>query len=196
MSSSSITPCWALSATGDVSWVLTTMPSDTAMVHEATGLGWPCDLDQALPAGADRVEQRVVAEPRHLMPISSAARMTSVPLGTLISKPSMVTVTRSARSPDRTAAGVAGDRHRALTPAASSANSVDAAGSNGQPPCRSASMYSSRKNSSDDVIGLVAPSPRAQKAGRGCCPDVEQLLEVLLVSRRRSRGGAGSARAR
>jgi hypothetical protein len=41
MSSSSITPCCALSATGEVSWVLTTMPSVTVVVHDASGFGWP-----------------------------------------------------------------------------------------------------------------------------------------------------------
>ena len=34
-----MTPCCALSATGEVSWVLTCMPSDTVMVHDACGLG-------------------------------------------------------------------------------------------------------------------------------------------------------------
>ena len=66
ISSSSITPRCAFSATGEVSWVLH---------HHALGAGGGAggerlalalDLDQALPAGADRVEQRVVAEPRDL----------------------------------------------------------------------------------------------------------------------------------
>ncbi len=38
MSSSSITPCCALSAMAEVSWVLTTMPSLHAVMHEASGL--------------------------------------------------------------------------------------------------------------------------------------------------------------
>ena len=62
MSSNSITPCCALSATGEVSCVLTAMPSATVMVQEACGLGIgrsvPSarrrDLDEALAAGADR----------------------------------------------------------------------------------------------------------------------------------------------
>ena len=66
MSSSSMTPCCALSATGEVSWVLTTMPSETVDGAGRQRLGLALDLDQALPAGADRVEQRVVAEPRDL----------------------------------------------------------------------------------------------------------------------------------
>lgn len=53
------------------------------------------DLHQALPAGADRFEQRMLAEPGIWMPSSSAARMISVPFGTSISKPSMVQETIS-----------------------------------------------------------------------------------------------------
>ncbi len=41
MSSSSITPCWAFSATGEVSWDFTTMPSVHVMVQDAMGLRWP-----------------------------------------------------------------------------------------------------------------------------------------------------------
>ena len=41
MSSSSITPRCAFSATAEVSWVCTTMPSVHAVVHEASGLRWP-----------------------------------------------------------------------------------------------------------------------------------------------------------
>ena len=65
-------PCWALSATGEVTWVLTIMPG--ADLEGAGGLrlgdrpavAGVGHLDQALPAGADRLEQRVVAEPRDL----------------------------------------------------------------------------------------------------------------------------------
>ena len=53
------------------------------------------DLDQALAAGADRIEQRVIAEPRDRDAEHSAARMISMPFGTTISNPSMVTVTVS-----------------------------------------------------------------------------------------------------
>ncbi len=66
ISSSSITPCCAFSATGEVSWVRTTMPSVQTVVQEASGLRWPSTSHQALPAGADRVEQRVIAEPGDL----------------------------------------------------------------------------------------------------------------------------------
>ena len=68
MSSSSITPCWALSATGEVSWVFTTMPSATVIVQEACGFGIgrpPISTStrhwRQAPAG---LQQRVVAEPR------------------------------------------------------------------------------------------------------------------------------------
>ena len=66
ISRSSITPCCALSAASEVNWVRTTMSGVTVMVHDAMRLALALDLDQALPAGADRVEQRVVAEPRDL----------------------------------------------------------------------------------------------------------------------------------
>ena len=92
------------------------------------------------------------------MPSCSAARITSVPLGTVISNPSMVTVTPSAGLATAAVAG-AGDRaglrsglvrlhllvRRHGHQADSMANSVDAAGSNGQPPCRWCSRYSSLK---------------------------------------------------
>ena len=78
-SSSSITPCCALSATGEVSWVLTTMPSATAWVQEATGLRWPSTSTRhwrQAPAGASSgwSQNRGIA-----MPIRSATRMTSSP---------------------------------------------------------------------------------------------------------------------
>ena len=70
-----MTPCCALSATLDVCCVLTTMPSDDR--HRARGLrlGHRADValavghrdvDEALAARPDRVEQRVVAEARDL----------------------------------------------------------------------------------------------------------------------------------
>ncbi len=40
-SSNSIIPRWAFSATGEVSWVRTTIPLVTAVVQDAGGLGWP-----------------------------------------------------------------------------------------------------------------------------------------------------------
>ncbi len=93
MRSSSMTPCWALSATAEVSWVLTTMPSVQTVVHEASGLRCPSTSTRhcrQAPIGSSSgwSQNRGMA-----MPSISAARMTSVPSGTLISKPSMVTAT-------------------------------------------------------------------------------------------------------
>ena len=93
MSSSSITPRCALSATAEVSWVRTTMPSVHVVVHEAIGLRWPSTSTRhwrQAPIGSSSgwSQNRGI-----WMPSISAARMTRVPLGTRISKPSMVTAT-------------------------------------------------------------------------------------------------------
>ncbi len=101
MSSSSITPCCALSAITEVSWVCTTMPGITVVVHDAGGLGMARPLPMSVtstrhcrqaPAGSSSgwSQKRGIA-----MPSCSAARISSVPLGTEISMPSIVTVTRS-----------------------------------------------------------------------------------------------------
>src|SRR3954451_8109637 len=96
-SSSSITPPCALAATGEVSCVLTTMPSATAWVQEATGLRWPSTSTRHCrhaPAGASSgwSQNRGIA-----MPIRSATRMTSSPFSAVTSTPSMVSVTTSVR---------------------------------------------------------------------------------------------------
>ncbi len=62
MSSSSITPCWALLATSEVRCVLTTMPSVHWMVQDAIGLRWPSTSTMHCRQGPGRIEQRVVAE--------------------------------------------------------------------------------------------------------------------------------------
>src|SRR5689334_748521 len=95
MSSSSITPRCAFSATGEVSWVRTTIPSVQVVVHEAGGLTCPVTSTRHCrhaPAGSSSgwSQNRGI-----WIPSSSAARMTSVPFGTVISNPSMVTVTPS-----------------------------------------------------------------------------------------------------
>ncbi len=142
-SSSSMTPRWAFSATGEVSWVRTTMPSVHTVVQEASGLRWPSTSTRhwrQAPIGSSSgwSQNRGI-----WIPSSSAARMTSVPLGTAISKLSMVTVTGL----DRRGATA---WHRWL-PARSVRltglphTTVEAAGSNGQPPCFWCSRYSSRK---------------------------------------------------
>ena len=83
MSSSSITPCCAFSATGEVSWVLTTMPSVTVVVHDASGLGWPSTSTRHWRQAPTGSSSGWSQNRGTWMPISSAARMTSVPLGTL-----------------------------------------------------------------------------------------------------------------
>ncbi|CKN50219.1 Uncharacterised protein [Mycobacterium tuberculosis] len=95
ISSSSITPCWALSAISEVSWVRTTMSSVATVVHDASGLRCPSTSTRhcrQAPTGSSSgwAQNRGI-----WIPISSAARITNVPLGTLISTPSMVSVTIS-----------------------------------------------------------------------------------------------------
>lgn len=100
-SSISITPRWAFSATGEVSCVLTTMPSATSIAQDGCGLGKPRPLPASgmstrhwrqLAAG----ESSGWSQNRGIwIPSSSAARMISVPLGTLTWKPSMVRLTMS-----------------------------------------------------------------------------------------------------
>ena len=96
-----MTPCCALSATTEVSWVFTTMPGITVVVQDAAGLGMPRPFPMSVtstrhcrqaPAGSSSgwSQKRGIE-----MPSCSAARISNVPLGTLISSPSIVTVTRS-----------------------------------------------------------------------------------------------------
>ncbi len=95
ISSSSITPRCAFSATGELSCVRTTMPSVTGIVQEATGLRWPSistmHCRQAPTGSSSGWSQKRGT----WVPICSAARITNVPLGTWTSTPSMVSVTRS-----------------------------------------------------------------------------------------------------
>src|SRR6478735_535170 len=101
ISRNSMIPCCALSATGLVACVLTTMPSATVIVHEACGLGKPRPLPASgtstrhcrhAPTGASSgwSQKRGI-----WTPTCSAARITRVSLGTLTWTPSMVRVTRS-----------------------------------------------------------------------------------------------------
>ena len=94
-------PCWALSATSLVTWVLTTMPSATGRVQEACGFGKPRPLPASgtstrhwrqAPTGASNgwSQKRGICTPT-----CSAARITRVSFGTLTWMPSMVTVTMS-----------------------------------------------------------------------------------------------------
>src|SRR5271166_1623063 len=95
ISSSSITPCCALSAAGEVSWVRTTMSGVATMVQDAIGLRCPSTSTmhcRHAPTGSSSgwSQNRGI-----WIPINSAARITRVPLGTLISTPSMVSFTIS-----------------------------------------------------------------------------------------------------
>src|SRR4051794_20732784 len=97
-------PCWALSATGEVTWVFTTIPGATSSVQEACGLG----IGRPLPASgistrhcrqAPTGSSSGWSQNRGIsVPISSAARITRVPFGTLTSTSSMVSVTVLSRS--------------------------------------------------------------------------------------------------
>src|SRR5215212_71996 len=94
-------PCCALSATSDVSCVLITMPGITVVVQDAGGFGMPRPLPMS-GTSTRHCRQSPIgsssgwSQKRGIwMPSCSAARMIRVPLGTLISKPSIVTVTRS-----------------------------------------------------------------------------------------------------
>ena len=95
ISRSSITPCCALSADSDVCWVRTTMSGVHVVVHDAMGLRWPSTSTRHClhaPTGSSSgwSQNRGI-----WMPMSSAARITKVPLGTLISVPSMTRFTIS-----------------------------------------------------------------------------------------------------
>ena len=95
ISSSSMVPRCAFSATGLVSWVCTIMPSVTVVVQAVSGLRCPSTSTmhwRQAPTGSSSgwSQNRGI-----WMPSSSAARMIRVPLGTLISKPSMVRLTIS-----------------------------------------------------------------------------------------------------
>src|SRR5213080_968175 len=91
----SMIPSCAFLATSEVSWVLTTMPSATAWVQEATGLRCPSTSTRhcrQAPAGASSgwSQKRGMA-----MPIRSATRITRSPFLACTSTPSMVSVTSS-----------------------------------------------------------------------------------------------------
>ena len=87
----------AFSATGEVTWVLTTMPSATTWVQEAWGFGIgrpPISTStrhcRQAPTGSSNgwSQNRGMA-----VPIRSAARITSSPLGAMTSMPSMISRT-------------------------------------------------------------------------------------------------------
>src|SRR6185437_1987491 len=122
------------------------------------------DLDQALTAGADRVEQWVLAETRDLDADELGRPNHQRALGHRNLEP--IDCQRHQIGPSRLVRPTGArrrirrDGHQALAPA----KTVDATGSNGQPLPSKCAMYSSRKYWIDEVTGLVAPSPRAQNA--------------------------------
>ena len=97
MSSSSITPAWAFSATGEVCWVFTTMPSATVIVQLACGLGIgrpPISTStrhwRQGPAGSSRGWSQKRGT---MIPSRSQVRISSSPLGASITRPSIVSRT-------------------------------------------------------------------------------------------------------
>ena len=110
-------------------------------------------------------------------PICSAARITRVPLGTLTSTPSMVRVTRSALS--TLGRGSWSSLCHAVAPAG--AKTVEAAGSNGQPPCVEVGeelLAEVLDRRGDRAGGTVAE--RAERAAQDVVALVEQQVEVGL----------------
>ena len=122
------------------------------------------DLDQALPAGADRVQQRVVAEPRDL----DAHQLGRANHQSSLGNTDFVAVDgqRHHLAADVTSSPVCGlgrtSHKRRQAFRAFGAVSMESRGSNGQPPPSTWAMYSSRKYLIDDITGLAAPSPNAQ----------------------------------
>src|SRR3546814_19014205 len=110
-------------------------------------------LDHALPTGTHRGQQRVVAEPRDL----GADLLGGTDHQGVLGDADLDAVDR-----DGDEIGLLRRRGHEVT--SCSAHAVLRAGSNGQPPWVRWARYSSRKYWIDEVIGLVAPSPRAQKA--------------------------------
>ena len=190
MSSSSMTPCWASSATSDVSWVRTTMPSVTVVVQEASGLQLALDLDQALPAGAGRVEERVVAEARDRDAELLGGADHERALGHGHAMPSMVTRDevvpllggRAARGRRR------GDGHQACAP-------VEDRRGDRVEERRSRRVHALQELvlevlDARTVIGHVAPSPSAQKErpmmlSHDCRERSRSACEPLPCSKRR-----------
>ena len=145
-------------------------------------LGLALDLDQALPAGADRVEQRVVAEPRDLDAELLGGPDHQRPLGHGDLEP----VDGDRHAVDRAGdlAAVAGARRGCTvirrTPSRRASTRPGRTGSRRAWKC---SMYSSRKYLIDDMTGLIAPSPSAQNARPSdVVADVEQLVQVGLAA--------------
>ncbi len=84
-------------ATSLVRWVLTTMPSVQVVEHAVMGLRCPSTSTRHWRQAATGSSSGWSQKRGIVMPSRSAARITSIPLGTSRARPSMVTVTRSVR---------------------------------------------------------------------------------------------------
>ena len=149
------------------------------MVHDAIGLRWPSTSTRhclQAPTGSSSgwSQNRGI-----WMPISSAARITNVPLGT----DDLDVVDGQGHHLDRRwrRSGVCGQRHLAphLLRGCAAPACRARRGSNGQPPARCAS-YSSRKHLMDDMIGLAAPSPNAQNDFPKMVSEMSSSLSIVL----------------
>src|SRR5262252_6871462 len=172
----SITPACAFSATREVSSVRTFIPSVQVVVHEASGFACPSTSTRHCrhaPTGSSSgwSQNRGI-----WIPSSSAARITSRPLGTLISKPSMVTVTRCSTGASAPVSGCAVIR---------SLTSVGPGGGGGGVERAAAPL-----GMLDELVPEVldrghhradrAVAERAERAPEDVVADVEQLVQVLV----------------
>ena len=140
------------------------MPGATVVVHDVNELALALDLHVALAAGADRLQQRVVAEARDLdaQLLGGADDQRARRHGHLL----------------------AVDRERHLPRAHDATSRRPAPGwRSGHRPSRTCASYSSSKCCSVDEIGDTAPSARAQNArNRMFSPDLGQERQVLLAA--------------
>src|SRR6266704_1240119 len=159
-------------------WLIrsTFIPSVQVVVHEASGFAWPSTSTRHCrhaPTGSSSgwSQNRGI-----WIPTSSAARITSMPLGTVISRPSMVTATRcstGARAPVSVCAVI-----RSLT-------SVGPGRGGGRIERAAAAL---------EVLDVLVPevldgghhradravAERAERAPADVVADVEQFLQVLF----------------
>ena len=180
ISSSSITPRCAFSAAGEVIWVRTTIPSVTVVVHDASGLRCPSTSTRHCrhaPTGSSRgwSQNRGI-----WIPISSAARITNVPLGTWNSAPSMVIETSVSVRVSCVSV--------IMPPPLGSTRGWSACGSNGhacRPRCALVLVAEVLERTHDRARRAVAQ--RAERLAEDGVGDVEQLAEVLGGALARSR---------
>ncbi len=175
----------------------TTMSSVTVMVHEAIGLRWPSTSTRhcrQAPTGSSSgwSQNRGI-----WMPISSAARITSVPLGTLSWWSSMVRRRPSSVVGSRPAAG-----RRSRGPSPSSRQLLHRAGPTqhrGVRVERAAAvarcahvLVAEVLDGRDDRAGR-AVAERAERLADDGVGDVEQLVQIVLACRARSPAARRSA---